>query len=36
MLAFSCSVNLQEIFFITSRHSAVKTTQLRLQIVEFI
>lgn len=36
MLAFSYSVNLQEIFFITSQHSSVKATQLRLQIVEFI
>ena len=37
MLAFGCPVNLSKIFFfITSRHSSVKATQLRLQILEFI
>lgn len=36
MLAFSCSINLSEVFFITSQHSSVKATRLRLQIIEFI
>lgn len=35
-LALSGPVNLSKIRFITSRHSSVKATQLRLQIKEFI